>query len=73
MNLLSKYAIHILSSLLNFENIEGLNRKKQAEHFSLELIVLLGRGNREGHADAAQDVVWVGLAVEDGLGLIVTL
>ena len=29
--------------------------------------------NRESHVDAAQDVVRVGLAVEEGLGFIVTL
>ena len=29
--------------------------------------------NRESHVDAAQDVVRVGLAVEESLGFIVTL
>ena len=40
---------------------------------SLELVVLLASSNREGHADTAQDVVRVGLAVEEGLGFVVTL
>ena len=39
----------------------------------LEFIVALGVINREGHVDAAEDVVRVGLAVEESLGLIVTL
>ena len=61
--------------MLNLETIQGLKIKKNKsdEHFSLELVVLLARGNRESHADAAQDVVGVGLAVEEGLAFIVTL
>ncbi len=39
----------------------------------LELVLLLGGGNREGHADAAEDVVGVGLAVEESLAFVVTL
>ena len=35
--------------------------------------MLIGRSNREGHADAAQDVVRVGLAVEESLAFVVTL
>ena len=29
--------------------------------------------NREGHVDAAENIVRVGLAVEESLGLVVTL
>ena len=39
----------------------------------LELITALGTGNREGHVDAAQNVVRVGLAVEESLAFIVSL
>ena len=40
---------------------------------SLELIVSLAMINREGHVDAAKDIVRVSLAVEESLGLVVTL
>ena len=35
--------------------------------------MLLASSNGEGHADAAQDVVRVGLAVEESLAFVVTL
>ena len=35
--------------------------------------MLIARSNREGQADTAEDVVRVGLAVEEGLAFIVTL
>ena len=40
---------------------------------SLELIVSLAMIDREGHVDAAEDIVRVSLAVEESLGLVVTL
>ena len=40
---------------------------------NLELIMARSSSNSESHVDAAQDVVRVGLAVEESLGFIVTL
>ena len=40
---------------------------------SSELIVSLAVIDREGHVDAAEDVVRVSLAVEESLALVVTL